>query len=363
MPFRVQSSEFSERGEKCLRTQNAELRTREDGQVFPVIVIGLLVSVLLTWTVVKVGSTFYERTRLQTAVDATALSTANAYARGMNIVAVSNQLLFAAAVGDAALKLLGGLMIKLGLPMGGSLTDMVMLFQDIWAGTGNMAPGIAPLAMQAAGHAIGARNGLEVTLYWNGGTNVDSRLPVMNLRRASLLDLIVWLAGGKTYDLPEGSRTSIPIATEEDVFSYQPSSGGPRVEVPADQVEKVEFERRGKKVTAYRVKSKGGKAGKFVKAGKVSKVTDALDIPLPLIETSPVHEVLVVGRGGGGDGAMAAAETGGGEVFNEFYGDPSYGARLLKIAPGALAAVAETSPPPGPARPAYSSAPDPRRRF
>lgn len=326
--------------------------------MFPVVALGLLVAVLLMWTVVRVGAAFHERTRLQTAVDATALSAATAYARSLNIVAVSNQVLFGAAVADLAVKLFGGGALAAGMSAGGSLTDLVMLFQDIWAGTGGMEPGVAPVAMAAVGATVGARNGLEAMFLWNGLTGPDAAFPTLNVRRATLADLLAWLAGDKPYDFPEGSRTSLRVVTEKDVFSYQPSSGGPRIEVPTDQVEKIEFERRGKRVTAYRMKKgEGGKAGRFVKAGKVSQVSGALDIPLPLIETSPVHEVFVIGGFAGGNPAAAVAETAGGEVFNEFYGDPNYGVRLLKIAPdvagpGALAAM--TAPGPDVARPAPS---------
>lgn len=311
------------------------MKAEEAGQVFPLVAISLLVAVLLAGLLARAAVTIHDRTRAQTAVDATALSAATAYARGLNIVAASNQVLFGAAAADALLKIFGGWLGKAATVAAGStplsFTELVMQFQDIWAGTGGKAPGVAPLMMQAAGQTIGAQNGLKVVLLWNGRLESRGGMPHLNVHRASLAELFILLAVG-----PGGGGsgpTKIAFKRNRSTFSYQPRGGGPRVQVSPGQVEEVVFTRQGKTVKQYRLKQAGGKAGKFVKRG-TKKISRVLDIPLPLIENSPDHQVLVIGHPSTGRQVVANAETGGGEVFNVLYGDPNYDARLIKVPAG-----------------------------
>src|SRR6185295_3627656 len=172
----------------------------ERGQILPWAVVTLAGAALLAVFVARAGMVLERRTRLQTAVDATALSAATAYARGLNIVAASNQLLFTAALIDAGVKLSGAGLAGSAAAhaVGGkapvSLTRLVMNFQDAWAGTagGNhpmvRSAGAAPASMQAAALLVGARNGLTPVILWNGRDGPDGLLPDLNVRRADLAD-------------------------------------------------------------------------------------------------------------------------------------------------------------------------------
>ena len=313
----------------------------EHGQILPFAVIGILGAVLLTSLMARGAMTMFERTRTQTAADATALSAATAYARGLNICAVSNQVLFGAAVVDVAVTILTGLMAKVGLPPDLSATELVMKFQDMWVGLAGYSPGIAPVMMDTAAYVIGAENELGVIVLWNGGGwAYGSAFPSLNVKRATLAEFMALLAGGRITPRGGGRRPPPLTITKEteERYSYQPRAGGPRVEVSKSRVEKVWFKRGGKTVVQYRLKTTGGgKAGQFVRAErKAGGGVGSMKIILPLIESSPIHEVLVIGLHERFLRSVSArAETGGGEVFNlPFFGDPYYDVRLIKVPVG-----------------------------
>lgn len=297
----------------------------ERGQVLPVVALALLAGATLTFIVARAAVRLHERMRLQTAADATALAAATAYARGLNVVAATNQLLLAAAVADAAAAALSA---GAAAASPASFVDAVMAFQDAWAGTGGVAPGIAPAFMLGAGQAVGELNGFPGEWSFNG----TGEAPALNVRRATAGDLIAALTGLSTGGLGP-NRVGVPGVRREERYSYQPRGGGARVEVGPQDVEEVRFRRRGRMVTQYRMKTGGGKAGRFVRPeGRVTSVFRMLDLPMPLVESSRVHTVRVSGGSTGAGPVGAAAETAGGEVFNAAWGDPSYQARLVAVA-------------------------------
>jgi len=340
-------------------------RRDEAGQILPWAVFAVAAGALLALFVARAGIVLERRTRLQTAVDATALSAATMYARGLNIVAASNQLLFSAALADAAVKLTGaGAAASVTAHLAGgarpvSFTGLVMAFQDAWAGTaggGNnpasRSAGVAPVAMESFALLTGARNGLSPVVLWNGCDGPDGLAPDLNLRRANVSDLALWLAGGEKSVTTGNGRTAVTsTSTRERVQgSYQPRAGGPRVIVSPEEMERITFEDRNRVVTAAREQARRGPlAGRFLKKEKIlEKVSQTLDLPMPLIERGPAHGVLVIARplsvpdaGWARFPLQAAAlvagraEVGGGAVFNATYGDPSYGVRLSAVGNGA----------------------------
>ena len=79
----------------------AAQRRGESGQTIPIVAMAILVAAFLAVLVVKVTLDHYRQTRLETGIDATAMAAGTAYARGMNVTAVFNQLLIPAAIVDA----------------------------------------------------------------------------------------------------------------------------------------------------------------------------------------------------------------------------------------------------------------------
>lgn len=329
------------------------VRGREGGQVLPLVALALLAGSLLAYAVVRSAATFYERTKFQTMVDATALAAATAYARGLNVCAASNRLLAPAAAADAIRALAG--QPPLFVPL-------VVKFQDAWAGTGSLAwvtesAGIAPIYMQSVAHSVGASNGLRVAAFWNGEGSAGGTAPSLNVKRATPVDLALWLAGLHPTSTPGGGTVRARWGKElkEKRFSYLPKGGGSRVEVPKEQVEKVQYKSRGKTETRYRIKSAPGqKAGKFVRRETIGKrIGGSFPLPMPLIEKTPIHRVLIVGvpvRGNAGlsflpraFAVQARGEAGNGLVFSALLGDPEFEARLIPLESAALEGEPESS--------------------
>jgi hypothetical protein len=296
----------------------------------------LACAALLGLAAARIGLERFRRVRLQTAADATALAAATAYARGLNVAAASNQALMAAALADAALKVAGGgIAAKIGGKVaraaGGaptSLTDAVRRFQDAWTGLGGpevagaRPGGLAPAMMASVALATAAANGAAAVPIWNGVPVPGGLLPDLNLRRAEPADLLRILAG------------RAPQRREEQRYSYRPGGRGPRIEVPADRVEKVTYrDARGRIVERYRIASgPGRKAGKFLRVDRVpGEVLRLLDVPFPLLERDGVHAVLIAATPAGATArpAFAAAEATGGQVFDESFGTPEFDARLI----------------------------------
>lgn len=308
--------------------------------------LALLAGSLMAYAIVRSAVTLYERTRHQTAADATALAAATAYARGLNVCAASNRLLAPAAAADAIRALAG--QPPLFVPM-------VIKFQDAWAGTGPLAlatesAGIAPIYMQSVAHSVGAANDLSVAVFWNGDDSPGGTAPALNVKRATPVDLVLWLAGRDPASRPgSGSRrVSWSKEVEEERFSYRPKGGAGRVEVPKEQVEKVRYRSRGKLETRYRMKSApGSKAGKFVRRQVVvTRIGGAVLLPMPLIEKSAVHRVQIVGVPTGRKSptsllpdsfsVQSRAEAGNGMVFSVLLGDPEFEARLIPLSDAAI---------------------------
>jgi len=324
-------------------------RRGEEGQVLPLLAVGVLAAALLVLAVIRGAARLEERVTLQTSVDATAVSAATAYARALNISAASNHVLLAAGAGDAILKFFGvGLVAKTGkvAKVGGkaavtSMTDLVMEFQDAWAGTGEVTGaagmGLGALYVEASACASASRNGLEAVVIWNGEVGPDGVIPDLNIDRAGVADLAAWYTQGTpTGQGPDGGRWRIGFQRKVETtrYSYQPRGGGQRVIVAEEKGEKIWFRRRGKEASAYRVRQK---AGKFVKRERVTKeLTGVLDVPMPLIEREQVHTLLIIAFPAGttrqtaSARLVAAAEAANGEVFNIAYGDPSFEARLVE---------------------------------
>lgn len=329
---------------------------RESGQVIPLVAVGLMAGAILVASLVRVAVRLQERTAMQTAVDATALSAATAYSRGLNIAAESNNLLIMAAGTDAALKLCGvGLVgkavAKLGLKTAvravdapTSFTEMVVMFQDAFIGSAPGRPAVIPVLMATATMGIGAGNGLQVLAFWNGKTGAEGLVPDLNLYRADLSDLYEWM-GGANQGLPGSgtggnSRVRVSRNRQEAVYSYKDSKTGQRVFVGKEKVESILIKQKKGLRNQFRLSGKNGNlAGKFVKMDKVTKkVIDFLDIPRPLKEREAIHEVLVVGvpmglpRSGQFRTPVASrADSFGGSVFNELGGTAQYEARMVKV--------------------------------
>jgi len=324
------------------------------GQVLPWAAGGLVAAALVALMVVRVAHDRWSRVTSRTAVDATALSAATAYARGLNIAAASNQVLLTAAVTDLVLKALGvGLVEKavgteaqaLGLKAPTSFTQAVTQLQDLWAGTWvRVGPGgapaspagFAPLMMEATAVSIGQANGLLAVPLWNGRRGPGAAVPDLNLRRATAADVARALGG---------TSTTVEAGTKnENRYSYREEDTGRKVEVPPQDVERIRYrDERGRWVERSRIRGREGNlAGKFLHVDQVAtKALKVLDFPLPLVERERVHSVVVVGRPvRAGSVVVAAAEVGGGEVFNAAFGDPSYDVRLVEP-PGGLAADAD----------------------
>lgn len=299
------------------------VRRGESGQVLPWAAAGLVAAALVALLVARVAHDRYDRVRLQTAADVTALSAAASYARGLNIAAASNQVLLAASVTDLALKALGvGLLQKVagrvaadaGILPAASVTDAVIQLQDLWAGTyarsGSSGPaGFASVIMGLTAERVGFANGLLVAPMWNDRRGPGAIMPDLNLRRATAADLAVALGGG-----------------ERKVE---------RIRVRDDEGRWVERSR------VVDVAAAGGGARSRVES-VATKALKLLDFPLPLVERERVHCVVVVGRPLGAAAsdisriAVAKAEVGQGEVFNAAFGNPAYDVRLVQ-APAALA--------------------------
>lgn len=333
------------------------MKRGESGQVIPLVAVGLMAGAILVAALVRSAVKVQERTRLQTAVDATALSAATAYSRGLNIAAESNNLLMMAAGTDAVLKLCGvGLVektiAKLGLKTASkavdapaSFTEMVTMFQDAFLGSLPGRPAVVPLLMGATTMGIGAMNGLQVVAFWNGKTGADGLMPDLNLYRASDTDLANWARGSNTGHSPGGGGSN-NRREDERAYSYKDSKTGQRVFVKKEDVETIQIKKKGGGTRPqFRLKEKDGYlAGKFVKKEKLTgKVLDFLDVPRPLMEREYIHEVLVVGvplsRPGPGPASLpvaSRADSSGGAVFNELGGTASYEARMIKVGmPGA----------------------------
>src|ERR1017187_1671741 len=134
----------------------------EKGQVLVISIAVIFLIFIFVIAAVEIGNLMYEKTHVQSIADSGAMEGGLWYARGMNILALSNKVLAITGVAAVVAALFGA---EEG---GRKAIDMVQKAQDMIAGTGEMAnTGIKPMPFFCA-----------AAVFLNGSDNKVMSIPL-----------------------------------------------------------------------------------------------------------------------------------------------------------------------------------------
>jgi len=266
----------------------------------------------------NVSAIAHRRVAAQSAADASAYTAGVCYARGLNAIAVTNDIMVASgmidllvflAAPEAEMSVSGGV----GMPPP-VLYRTIARAQDWFVTAWRVVSFEEPVR-------IGLANGALAVQIWDD-TPGAAIVPRFNVKRTYLLEdafpALKAKAKGTSKKLGDsttdedrekaernrkeamkslesafkGQDTSRTyLGTDEtESYRYWDSAKKKWVNVKPGQVEKVVFRRRGKRVEQFRVKSASKRGGYFVERNAAKR--KSWDIPLPLIEEDPAHVVL-----------------------------------------------------------------------
>ena len=235
-----------------------KLFSGKEGNVLIISVAALVIIFMMMVLILETGNFMYEKVHIQNIADSGALEGGTWYARGMNIVSISNNLLLGAGAAAA-------LMASLGVPGGDGLTGAVQKTQNF----------IVTL-MPAMSAAMVIKNG-----QMNGGV---ASIPLFNVENFEEKGVV-----------PSFNIKRVTLAkTTEKKTKYFYRTGGAGVKNYVDE-RSVEYNKKAKRwqmKPEYAVNCKRLFVSREISYGKDS-AGDKADIKLGLAETGE-HTVLVV---------------------------------------------------------------------
>lgn len=295
---------------------------KDQGQVLPIALVMVIALAFFVLLGLNIGFLAERRVRIQNAADASAYTAGVCYARGLNAIATTNDLLIGAAVVDVITLIVapeaegtGASGAKTPPPV---LYRMTVKMQNWFVEFWRVVTVEEPVR-------IGLANDVLAIQLWDDQPT-QNIVPRFNVKRTFLMGKIFEALAGR-YQSPDqkkgeaseelrkqvwdrnggdveqdirhmlgtagGSKHDTSIETHErDTYDFLDKKTGKRVQVNPDDVETVEFQRRsGKTERRYRIKSqKGEKGGYWVRRNAAPP--NILDLPLPLIEEDGNHVVM-----------------------------------------------------------------------
>ncbi len=260
------------------------------GQALPMALGACLMVLALCLFSIKAGRLVLDRVRNRHRADITAFSAGVDYARAMNLLAYSEKALGVSYASTVILPMAGGRAVK-----------MVRGLQDSVLKAG-------PWMVEASMAHLGWENGLMVVPVWNGsglkpGFNVVTKGPVeyiaegIETLKEAAAKLGLEFATAKAAEIADEAITQAArsgrgrevleeLGYVRPEYSRQPRGGGPRVEVPEDQIEvEVHVGKDGRREVRYKDK----------KTHKYMKRTDKADSSLPLdVDDLGGHSILIL---------------------------------------------------------------------
>lgn len=254
---------------------------KKNGQVLVISIAVIFILFIFVIAAIEIGNLMYEKTHMQNIADSGAMEGGMWYARGMNILALSNKVL--AVTGVAAV-----IATLLGAPGAGKdALEFVQRAQDLIAGTGDMEKaGIKPMPLFCAGAVLlnGSDNkALSIPLCNLKDYNTGKWLPSFNVKRRYIND--IGDPGKSGQDGDNGASNK-----DNDKYYYTPKGTDEKVYVDNKYVRiNQKLKNKSKAMTiddpihGYKLLRK-----------EEAKPKDAGVIPLDIIESSGEHSMLVV---------------------------------------------------------------------
>ncbi len=258
------------------------MRKRFKGKKSQVLVISIFVFVLLfifAFMIIEVGNLIYLKIHLQNIADSAAMEGGTWYARALNIVTLSNKVLFLVAAGGLAT-----MFLTLGAttPAVKEAIEITQKIQDVFAGTGSFKNIRIVPALNAAAVIINGQrneNTLCIPIFNVEDFDLKDPLPSFNLKRRTLTDFL------DSFDDKKDNK-----------YYYRKKSTGEKVYVDEKDTRKNKI--------GWIIEKKTGK--RLIKENKInlpSELNDMLgkmkeflkdiDIPFDIVETGD-HTILVV---------------------------------------------------------------------
>ncbi|HPD18202.1 MAG: Tad domain-containing protein [Candidatus Goldbacteria bacterium] len=247
-----------------------------------VLIISIFAFVLLfvfSFMVIEVGNLIYLKIHMQNIADAAAMEGGTWYARALNIVSLSNKVLFLTAAGGLVISIL-----SLGTLGGGAknAVDFIQKVQDVFAGTGTFENIRIVPALNAAAVIINGQkneNTLCIPVFNVEDFELKDVLPSFNLKRRKLSDFL---------DFNDNEAN--------DKYYYRKKSTGEKVYVDEKDTRKNKVgwtieKKTGKRLIKESPVSLPSELNEPL--GKLKGIFENLDIPFDIVETGE-HTILLV---------------------------------------------------------------------
>lgn len=249
-------------------------------QVLIISIFAFILLFIFAFMVVEVGNLIYLKIHMQNIADSAAMEGGTWYARSLNIVSLSNKVLFLVAAGG-----LVSIFLTLGVTTSTvkNAIEIVQKIQDVFAGTGNFENvKIAPALNAAAVIINGKRNEetLCVPIFNVEDFDLSAPLPSFNLKRRTLSDFL---------DFNDNDAN--------DKYYYKKKSTGEKVYVDEKDTRKNKIGWTIEKKTGKRlIKESSAVLSDDLKdkLGSIKNVLkDFIDIPFDIIEIGE-HTILII---------------------------------------------------------------------
>lgn len=258
---------------------NKKILKSKKSQILIISIFAFVLIFMLAFMVVEVGNLIYWKIHIQNIADSAAMEGGTWYARALNIVSLSNKVLFLVASGGLILSVL-----TLGTTAGSTkeAIEVVQKVQDVFAGTGSFKDlRIMPALNAGAVFINGIRNEntLCVPVFNVADFEIKDALPSFNLKRRMLSDFL-------DFDDNEAN----------DKYYYRKKTTGEKVYVDEKNTRKNKI--------GWTIEKKTGK--RLIKEGKISlpaelskslkplkELVKNFDLPFDIVETGE-HTILVI---------------------------------------------------------------------
>ena len=245
-----------------------KLLKSKKGQVLVISLAVIFLIFVFVIAAVETGNLMYEKAHMQNIADSGAMEGGMWYARGMNILALSNKVLAVTGVAAVVASLFGA------YDAGKKAVEFVQKAQDVLAGTGTMEKsGIKAMPFFCAAAVL-----------LNGKDNKVLSIPLHNLED---YETGRWMP---SFNVKRRYADSSGNTGDEDKYYYRKKSTGEKVYVEKESV-----------VTDVSIRNKHKKrtlnhpvhGNRFLSVEKGSNKEDGT-VPLDIVESSQEHSVLVV---------------------------------------------------------------------
>lgn len=270
------------------------------GQILPMSLGIFLLLAVLVFLLVNVGRLVLERERVHHRTDVVTFSGGVDYARGLNLLSLSNKILGG-----------GALVAVASLGSTSSSLSAIQKGQDILAGTGNFElnisgtkinAGILPVYTIVALEYLGTKNKLLALPLWNQEklSEYEKIIPNFNVARRMLGSSVMNIVSKGSESFSATIKKQAPsiakwLYPEEDqTYSHKVGNTGTRKTYSSEETEKINYvDQRGQTQSRYRkTQTTHDKKQPFLKKDKAKGKKFKMDIPLDLKETGP-HRLTV----------------------------------------------------------------------